>query len=303
MPTPHDYLFKELLSEFSHDFLQLFVPELAAQLEPGSLILRDKEHYPGLKRTSGRVSDLLLEARIRHQHAVIVLLLEHESQSRTGFPYRLFDYFARLLDGKKRLVYPIVVYSYSRPRKRASQQLRLRVVDLEVIRFSYRVVQLNQLLWRDFLHCPNPTAAALMARMQIAHSDRPRVKAECLRLLTTLHLDPRKSGLIAKFVDSYLELDDREEAIFDQQLEEWGATVKQEVQQYVTTWERRALQRGLQQGLAEGINAVLAGKFGDLSGPLQSRVTECRDLQLLRELSQHLGSGRGLAELEGLLPQ
>ena len=38
----------------------------------------------------------------------------------------------------------------------------------------------------------NPVASALMAKMNIADSDRPKVKLECLRLLATLRLNPAK---------------------------------------------------------------------------------------------------------------
>ncbi len=55
--------------------------------------------------------------------------------------------------------------------------------DLEVLRFRYAVVQLNQLDWRQYLALKNPVAAALMAKMEIAPSDRARVRLECLRML------------------------------------------------------------------------------------------------------------------------
>ncbi len=46
-----------------------------------------------------------------------------------------------------------------------------------------------------------------MAKMKIDQCDRPQVKAECLRLLVTLQLDPARMQLIYGFVDTYLNLD------------------------------------------------------------------------------------------------
>ena len=40
--------------------------------------------------------------------------------------------------------------------------------DLAVLDFTYRVIQLNRLNWRDFVRRPNPVASALMAKMGIA---------------------------------------------------------------------------------------------------------------------------------------
>lgn len=62
--------------------------------------------------------------------------------------------------------------------------------DLKVLKFNFRSIQLNRLNWRDYLDQANPVAAALMAKMRIAVGDRPKVKAECLRLLITLRLAP-----------------------------------------------------------------------------------------------------------------
>ena len=45
-----------------------------------------------------------------------------------------------------------------------------------------------------------------MAKMKLAERDRPKVKAECLRLMVTLRLDRARMRLIAGFVDTYLRL-------------------------------------------------------------------------------------------------
>ena len=49
-----------------------------------------------------------------------------------------------------------------------------------------------------------------MAKMKIAPQDHPKVKAECLRLLATLSLDPARMQLISGFVDTYLRLNPAE---------------------------------------------------------------------------------------------
>jgi hypothetical protein len=80
------------------------------------------------------------------------------------------------------------------------------VVDFpnkQILNFDYEIVQLNRLDWRDFLNQRNSVAAALMSKMKISKSDRPTVKAQCLRLLVTLKLDPAKMQLISGFVDTY----------------------------------------------------------------------------------------------------
>ncbi len=75
-----------------------------------------------------------------------------------------------------------------------------------VLRFEYAVIQLNRLPWRRYVTQENPVASALMAKMRMAPKDRPKVKAQCLRLLAGLKLDPARATLIGGFIDSYLRL-------------------------------------------------------------------------------------------------
>jgi hypothetical protein len=44
------------------------------------------------------------------------------------------------------------------------------------------------------------------------------VKAECLRLLATLRLDPARTRLISGFVDTYLRLNGQEMQVFDEEI-------------------------------------------------------------------------------------
>jgi hypothetical protein len=78
--------------------------------------------------------------------------------------------------------------------------------DRTVLQFNFASIQLNRLNWRDYLEQQNPVAAALMSKMRIAPADRPKVKAECLRMLATLRLNPARTRLISQFVDTYLRL-------------------------------------------------------------------------------------------------
>ncbi|MFN7934487.1 MAG: hypothetical protein U0R19_14240 [Bryobacteraceae bacterium] len=63
-------------------------------------------------------------------------------------------------------VFPIVIYSHDKPTRREPDSYRVRFADGEVLRFQYRVVQLNRLPWRKFVKKPNPVASALMAKMK-----------------------------------------------------------------------------------------------------------------------------------------
>jgi hypothetical protein len=151
----------------------------------------------------------------------------------------LFYYFAVLHQRQVKDIYPIVVFSFDKPFRAESDQYQVEVAGLRVLDFRFKAIQLNRMNWRDYLDQPNPVAAALMSKMKIAPEDRPKVKAECLRLLVTLKLDPAKMSLVSKFVDTYLQLDREEEKTFQAEVDRMDIAQKEEVMQVTTSWERK----------------------------------------------------------------
>ena len=310
----HDRLFKELLTTFFFEFLELFFPSLATLVdrsqEPEFL---DKETY----KQSTRRRDLVVRLRLLEGEAFFVVHLEHEAQSTDDFPSRFFRYFTTLWDRYKLPIYPIAVLSFP-GRKLQPQSYSLEFHDLTMLHFRYRTIQLSQLNWSDFVNNPNPLASALMARMKIRKRDRPGVKLQCLRLLATLSLDKNKSDLIFHFVSSYLRLTPPEMRIYKQNLEtipDQGE--RQAVMQYTNEWKEEGLlegrqqgrQEGLQEGRQEGLEKAsrrglkcsLDIKFGQAASALIGRLPDC-PLETLERLQDALEGGADLQQLEKLVP-
>jgi hypothetical protein len=154
-------------------------------------------------------------------------------------------------------VYPIAVLSFVVPRTLQPHVYRVTFPNKTVLEFNYDIIQLNRLSWRVFVNEPNPIAAALMSKMNIAHRDRARVKWECLRLLTSLKLDKARLRLISGFVDTYLQLDAQEQADFDNRLKQTGPTETEEVMEIVTSWMREGIKQGRREGRKAGLKAGL----------------------------------------------
>lgn len=135
-----------------------------------------------------------------------------------------------------------VVSEYNAPQRLEPTYHQISFPDFEVLKFNYRVIQLNRLNWRDFLNQPNPVASALMAKMNIAFQERPRVKLECLRLLATLRLDPARMKLISGFIDTYLRLNAEEEQLFQADINTIEPSQQEVVMEIVTSWMERGMQ-------------------------------------------------------------
>ncbi len=292
MPIDHDRLFKELLTTFFLEFLQLFLPDVITYLDPESLTFLDKEVFTDVTAGQRYEADLLVQARFQSQPSYFLIHVENQATAQTTFGQRMFRYFARLYEKYDYPVYPVVVFSYDQPRTPAASQFTLEFADLAVLQFRYRVIQLNQLHWRDFLRQSNPVAAALMAKMQIDPADRPKVKAECLRLLVTLRLDPARMQLISGFVDTYLTLTPEEDAVFSEEISRIGAAEQEQVMELVTSWMEKGLEQGLQRGIEQGLQEgrregelklllrLLSQRLGTLSAVLQAQVQGLTEPQI-----------------------
>ncbi|MCX6365117.1 MAG: Rpn family recombination-promoting nuclease/putative transposase [Armatimonadetes bacterium] len=214
----HDRLFKELLTTFFVEFIELFFPKLAAVMDRDSIVFLDKEVFISL--FDGREYEADIVARVRFANteteAFFLIHVENQSTPEADFGRRMLRYFTGFFEKYDLPVYPIVVFSYDKPARAEPTRYTIGFPDGEVLRYSYRVVQLNRLSWRKFVSQHNPIASALMAKMKIAEQDRPRVKLECLRLLATLKLDPARMRLISGFVDTYLRLSRQEIVRFEQ---------------------------------------------------------------------------------------
>jgi hypothetical protein len=108
----HDRLFKELLSTFFLEFIDLFFPEVSAYIEAGSIDFLDKEIFTDV--TSGERHEVDLVARLRFagKEAFFLIHVETQAQQQPNFPERMFSYFARLSQKYGLPVYPIALFTF-----------------------------------------------------------------------------------------------------------------------------------------------------------------------------------------------
>ena len=245
----HDRVFKQLLTTFFVEFVDLLLPDVAAYMDRASLVFLDKEVFTDIASSERHEVDLLVRARFRGGgEGFFLILAENQSTSREAFARRMFRYFARLYERYGLPVYPVAVLSYDRPLRLEPDRHQVQFPGFQVLDFAFRAIQLNRMNWRDFVRTPNPVASALMAKMKISAPDRPRVKLECLRMLATLKTRCRRSTLIGSFMDRYLKLTAAEEVVYNQNLMTIDAREREVVMQLTNHW----IERGRTEGRAEG---------------------------------------------------
>ncbi|HBB34068.1 MAG TPA: hypothetical protein DDZ80_07865 [Cyanobacteria bacterium UBA8803] len=242
-------------------------------------------------------------ARLTFRDRAACFLVHVESQSSAyseeDFRWRMFHYFARLHEKFHLPVYPIALFTFDEPFQEQENRYVVSFPDRQVLDFSFVSIQLNRLNWRDFLKRENPVASALMAKMRINPSERGQVKAECLRLLATLKLDPQKMDFISGFIGTYLPLSEAEEEQFRQAVESMGLETKERVMQFVTDWQEKGREQGMQEGLQQGLQQglitkgrediirILEIRFEEISQDLRETIGKIEDLEVLENLLVH----------------
>lgn len=198
--------------------------------------------------------------------------VETQAQPQADFARRMFCYFARLHEKHALPVYPVALFSYDEPQRAEPDEYRVEFPDLEVLAFRFRVVQLNRLDWQDFVERTNPIAAALMAKMRMEPTERPRVKLACLDLLAKLQLDPARRELISGFVDTYLRLTMEEEQVFQAELAKSEPQERERVMEIVTSWMEQGIEQGVRQGKWELVLRMLRKRQGALEADIEARI-------------------------------
>ena len=99
----HDQLFKQLLTTFFLEFLELFVPEFFAAIDPSSLEILPLEYFTDIDAGERKAMDVIVRINLlgrpnapASSRVSVVVNCEHQSTSRANFHRRMFFYFAQL---------------------------------------------------------------------------------------------------------------------------------------------------------------------------------------------------------------
>lgn len=246
-----------------------------------------QEVFSSIGAEEKRIIDLLAQVQFRGQNSYFLFHIEPQSSNQADFEKRMFYYFGRLHEKYDLPIYSVVIFSYDSPRNVAESSYKIEFPDFQVLQFNFRAIQLNRLNWRDYLRQHNPVASALMAKMEIARGDRPQVKVECLRMLTTLQLDPARTEFLSKFIDTYLRFEADEEQHFQAEVDKLETGEQEAIMQTLTSWEEKGLVRGRQEGEVTIVLRILNRKFNQLSLEIEAQI-QSLEVEQLEALSEAL---------------
>ena len=239
----HDQLFKDLLRGFFYDFLTLFLPEIAAGVDPESIEFLDVQDFTDRPEGAYRVADLVARVRYRDEPPRLVIVhTEVESEPDGRFPYRLWEYNALLTLRHGPPVVPIGLMPFA-----VGQGVELATYTEEAFgreyrRMDYWRISLRGLPAAEYLEGGPALGAALAALMRPPPGGRVELKAAIFARLRRGDLAPGTRALFFNFVQTYLELDEAEHADFARRMTPEGDVTMETLEK---TWLDREIERGI----------------------------------------------------------
>ncbi|NOT61429.1 MAG: DUF4351 domain-containing protein [Acidobacteria bacterium] len=304
----HDRLFKELLRVCFADFIKLFLPDVYAYLDVSSLEFIEQESTSDTDAQAKRSVDMLVKARFKGRLTCFLIHIEVQSARRGWSSRRMFEYFAAQTQKHELPLYPIALLTWERPRKMDAGKYTVDFPNRRVLEFTYDVIQLNRYDLRAYLNSDNPAAMALMAKMDVAPADRPKVRATCMRLLIRHPMSAKRLQPIMRFIDAYLPLQTRaEQAAFEREL---TPKERKTMKEYLTPTERIGFDKGRIEGLKLGkvegklelALKILSKKLGALSADVKKKLQKLTSEQL-DELALSVSDFQSKTELQQWLKQ
>ena len=275
----HDQLIKTILIAFFTEFLDLFLPELAQEIDAASVQFLDKETFTALPLGEKKILDVVARVEtVSGRPPVILVHIEAESGYPTDFPARMFNYHITLRLRHQVLVFSIVLYLRKQGEGIWRETHREGLAGKQFIQFDCDAIGLPGLDAAQHLATGNPLAFAFAVQMKRGDWSRARLKYECLSRITRCDVDEARKSLLINWVMTYLELSDSEQQEFDALVQ--ASPFVEEVRNVLTYGGKMILQ-----GKKEALVDQLRIKFG----------------QLPPEIPQQVSAIDQIAEVDGLL--
>ena len=267
----HVELYKELLNPYFVEFIELFFPRIAIEINPKAI---EFLHHDQESDAEQQDKPIVVKAELRNRETCFWISIESQDSPVLAFNRRIFHRYAQLDATYNLPIFPIILFPVAPLQVLEANCYRVEFADRNVLNFNFATLQMFQLNWRDFLQRRNPVAAALMSTMNIKTSDRPLVKAECLKLLLSLKLDTPRRNMIARFIDTHLQLSDPEEEVFKREIERIGLSELEKLVAPMSAAKRQFLNEGAQQEAQSLVLRQLNRRLGGLSPELEEQILQ-----------------------------
>jgi hypothetical protein len=302
-----DSPWKEILRAYFPQAIAFFFPQTDALIDwskPYEFLDKEFQAVSQDAQLGRRYADQLVKVWLKGGEQIWLLLhLEVQSQSETGFEERMFTYSIRIFDQFRQVPISLAIL--------CDESLTWRPnrydADYPDTSLSFRFGTAKLLDWRDRMDelesSTNPFATVVMAHLKVIETKRnvDQRKAWKFRLTRGLYekgYDRQEILDLYRFIDWILALPEAVEREFWQELQVFEEERKVT---YVTNAERFGIEKGVIQGAVQEARSLifrlLSRRVGVLSSEVRSQV-ESLPLEQLESLGEALLDFSSAADLD-----
>jgi hypothetical protein len=259
----HDQTFKNLLRIFFYDFLILFLPEIAANVDPKDIEFVNTEDFIDWPVGQRRAADLVARVTPHNQGPLVVLVhTEIEAEPDSDFGFRLWEYNAMLTLRFRPVVITVALLPFMIGRGIELARYVESAFGQDYIKLEYWRIPMRGLKADDYLAAGPALGAAFAALMRPGSGGTVDLKYAIANRLDQGDIDEPTQRMLVDFMKTYLILTDEEQAQYLARPTPEGDRTMAAVEQ---TWSERLIAQGVEQGIQEGIQegiqqGILRGK-------------------------------------------
>ncbi|MFZ4453622.1 Rpn family recombination-promoting nuclease/putative transposase [Salibacterium aidingense] len=252
MAVDHDRLFKEVLTTYFEEFIQLFFPEVHVAVDFSNVQFLAEEVFSDVTQGEKYKVDILAKTSLKEEETIIIIHTEPQSYPQPDFNERMFLYYGRLYEKYRCNILPIALFTYDQNREEPDH-FSIAFPFHTVLHFQFLIIQLKQQNWRHFIRSDNPLAAALLSKMGYNEKEKVQVKKEFLRMMSHMNIDPARSDLLTGFFETYLTLTSSEEKKLQEEVKRMDGREGEKVREFIVSYEKKGMEKGMEQGIEQGM--------------------------------------------------
>jgi hypothetical protein len=307
-----DSPWKGIIERYFPDLINFFFPNLYTIIDwTHAPVFLDKE-LQKLQRQAQegkRLADKLVKVRLRNgESAILYIHLEIQGQYDKNFPKRMFIYYYRFFDHYGHVISLAILTDDDASWRPQQYQRDFAGCNLT---FQFPTIKLLDYWgkWKELEASTNPFAMVVMAHLRALETQRNPArrlhwKVELYKLLHRAHYTSQQILDLFWFMDWVLTLPERFEQQFEAVYQQYEEANNME---YVTSVERRGIQKGLQQGilqnLRENVLQILQVRFKQVPKPLIKTLQSIEDTSLLSKFHEQAVVVNSLEEFKRLVSQ
>jgi len=310
----HDQLFKDLLKAFFYDFLTLFLPAVAAGIDPDSITFLDPQTFTDLPQGYLRLADLVADIQASGgQFGMVLVHTEVQGELEAAFGYRMWEYNSLLRLRHRKPAISIALLPFLDAGEVRLVAYNETLFGQEYHLLDYWQVGLRGLSADDYLVATPILAPILASLMRPEGLGRVELKVAIAERLRASGLDDARLFLAVNFMETYLELDELEQIAYRARLQTEGTGTMEATK---LTWADKILLQGIERGREEGIGRgreegelmakravamrLARSRFGDLPADLETWLARADSDSLDVALDQLLRAESAAALLTAL---